>query len=305
MKRLSLADYLLSLLFIVMLVCIVGAFFYGVEIGKKKAEEKYEQLLVEKQARENLLSAYHQQYFVSFYHTVFLPWREFQKSWFESLDRIRFADPSGNPGSILRDLERSAQHAYETVSIASVPDSSPALWEAQKKYMQSLKLFALAAGRIDARGKTGPELADAIEGDAYVTEAMQYALEAQNDFYEAITIWNETVQNVPHRPLLEKSDLSLGEWQGLNLNFKNRYMSAWLMDNGHFVEYLPQDLVIRIDEMIRSGQAEALGLATVPSIAETLVQTRAVRNGDFLGGQSRYYANEPLMQLPFFSASSY
>lgn len=305
MKRLSLSDYLLSLLFIVMLICIVGAFFYGVEVGKKRAADKYEQLLVEKQAQEHLLSAYHQQYFVSFYHTVFLPWREFHKEWFETMERIRYAEPSRQLGSMLKDLERSARQAYDSVRIATVPDTSPMLWEAQKKYMQSLKLFATALGRIDPKGMTGPELAEAIEHDAYFREAKQFALQAQNDFYDAIAIWNETVQNVPHRPLLEQSELAVDQWRNMNLNFKNRYVTAWMMENDHFVEFLPQDLVIRIDELIRTGQAEQMGLSTIPSIASTLVQTGAVRNGDFLNGQSRYYANEPVPQLPFFSANSY
>src|SRR5690554_1547376 len=87
-KRLSRSDYIFTLIFIFMLVLTIAAFFYGLKTGKENAETKYEQMLIEKEEIPVELTAYDQQYLVSFYHTIYLPYRDFQKKWFEHMDSI-------------------------------------------------------------------------------------------------------------------------------------------------------------------------------------------------------------------------
>ena len=79
-KHLSRFQMLFSLGFIFMLVLAVAAFFAGVEVGSSRTESRYEakKLLA---AASSSKPSYSQQDLVSFYHTVFSPYREFQNEW--------------------------------------------------------------------------------------------------------------------------------------------------------------------------------------------------------------------------------
>ena len=72
-----------------MLVFAVGAFFYGVKIGSDKTEAKLVQYTIHLSSNNsNGILAYQQQDLVSFYHTVYLPYREFQNEWFDTLHKL-------------------------------------------------------------------------------------------------------------------------------------------------------------------------------------------------------------------------
>jgi len=78
-KRLTRTEMLFSLGFLFMLVFAVGAFFYGVKMGSDKTEAKFiEQTKHLSSGNVKSATAYQQQDLVSFYHTVFLPYREFE-----------------------------------------------------------------------------------------------------------------------------------------------------------------------------------------------------------------------------------
>ena len=87
-KRLNRTDLGFSLMFLLMLIIAVGAFFYGVKVGGDRVRtEQTEAAAVEKAkaaSAASLPSAYQQQDLVSFYHTVFLAYREFENEWFWS-----------------------------------------------------------------------------------------------------------------------------------------------------------------------------------------------------------------------------
>lgn len=61
-KRLTRTDYILTLIFIFMLVIAIAAFFYGLKTGKENTEMKYEQMLNQQKEIPLELTAYHQQY---------------------------------------------------------------------------------------------------------------------------------------------------------------------------------------------------------------------------------------------------
>lgn len=303
-KRLSLSDYLFTLLFIAMLAGGVGAFFYGVEVGKEQSAAKYEKLLAEKRAENHEFPAYHQQYLVSFYHTVFLPYREFQKVWFEAEEALAVSRAQDAKG-IMADVAKAAEREYEAMNAAAVfPEHSELLTEAHTKYLQSLKLFATAAKKFEAKSRSGPELLAAVGEDAYFREAMQFGLEAQRDFFTAISLWHESVDPSVRTDAVEREELNFNDWNALGVNHKNRYVAGWLARAGKFGNYYPQDLTLRIDEMIAQGNAARLNLDRISEVAAALVDTRAVRFGDFVSGKHLYYANGTFPQLPFFFASN-
>jgi|HigsolmetaAR203D_1030402.scaffolds.fasta_scaffold01381_7 hypothetical protein len=303
-KRLSLSDYLFTLLFIVMLAGGVGAFFYGVEVGKGQSAAKYEKLLSEKKAENHEFPAYHQQYLVSFYHTVFLPYREFQKVWFEAEEALA-AGRAADAKSVMANVARAAEREYEAMDSAALfPEHSGLLTDAHTKYLQSLKLFSNAAKKFDAAGRNGSELLAAVEADAYFREAMQFGLDAQRDFFTAISLWHESVDPSVKTDAVKREKLSFDDWNALGVNHKNRYVAGWLARAGKFGNFYPQDLTLRIDEMIAQGNAAKMNLDDISEVAATLVDTRAVRFGDFVSGKHLYYGNSPFPQLPFFFASN-
>src|SRR5687767_953903 len=125
-KKLTRTEYMFSLFFIFMLVCVIGSFFYGVKIGTNKAEAKYLHFL-EDQKEPPAISAYDQQSLVSFYHTIFLPYRDFQKKWFEYTEDIELQSKSVEPSSLFKELSKLANEQYNVLKKASMPNTSPLL----------------------------------------------------------------------------------------------------------------------------------------------------------------------------------
>lgn len=301
LKKLTLLDYIYSLVFIFLLICIVGAFFFGVQIGKDRSAAKYEELLTIKKGEEHQLDAYHQQYLVSFYHTVFLPYREFQKNWFDTMTAIELRTSSRSGESLMKDVAAIAEEKYAEIKKVNLPSSSSLLVEAQTNFLQSLKLFTSAAGETDLSA-SGLTLIQNIEKSAFYTEAKNFGLEGLTRYYRSIRLWNESEKPLANKALAAEEALTIEQWKSLNLNLKNEFISSWLLRSQNYNNFYVQDLVLRIDELIESGQADRMGIKEVTNIADTLVATKAVRYGDFIVGKSKYYESELLPQLPFFFA---
>lgn len=301
-KRLTRTDYLFALMFIFMLVCILGAFFYGLKIGQEKSDQKYEKLMNADKAVVQELGAYDQQVLVSYYHTIFLPFREFQNKWFELMAQIENGHSTVDASAVLKELQKLADEKYSSLQSKNMPASSPLLVQSHQAYLKSLKLFAdtLKSFQAKANGMSSPQLLDTINNDAYIVEAKTQALTSQKNYFEAIVAWNGTID-----PDIENFDpnnnANLDQWRAMNLNVKNHYITAKLLKNKAFTPFYPQDMTIRIDEFIASGQAKKMNAADVNQTMDLLLSTNAVRSGDFVKGKAKWYGNEPLPQLPFFS----
>lgn len=302
-KKLSKADYLMTLLFLFVIIGALGAFFYGIKVGKDKTTIKYELLMAEKQEMAKELTAYHQQYLVSFYHTIYLPYRDFQKKWFEHMDAIEIESESVDPQSVFNELSKLADEKFETIESMSMPSTSPLLQEAHSNYLKSLKLFSDASKdfRSKSTSKQGMQIIEMINNDVFFQEAKNFALLAQSDYYSSIVRWNESLNpKLANIELANKSDVTLNEWAQLNLNLKNVFVSNILEETEYYASFYPQDLTIRIDEMIANGQAKKMKFTSIEPMIGMLVDTNAVRSGDYLKKRQVFYKNETLPQLPFF-----
>ncbi|OCT12500.1 hypothetical protein A8709_32260 [Paenibacillus pectinilyticus] len=301
-KRLTRTDYLFALMFIFMLVCILGAFFYGLRLGQTKSDQKYDKILHADQAVTPAIGAYDQQVLVSYYHTIFLPFREFQNKWFELMSQIEMGNATVDASAVLKELYKIADEKYGILKSKNMPDTSPLLVQSHQGYLKSLKLFAdsLNSYQAKANGQSHAQLIDAIQKDPYFLEAKTQALTAQKNYFDSILAWDGTLD-----PDIEYFDpnnnANLDQWRAMNLNVKNVYITAKLLKNKAFSPFYPQDLTIRIDEFIASGQAKKLNVNDVNQTMELLLSTNAVRTGDFVKGKSKWYTNENLPQLPFFS----
>ncbi len=302
-KRLSKSDYLLTFLILFIIIASLSAFFYGVKVGKDKTTAKYEPLLAEKQALAHELTAYHQQYLVSFYHTIYLPYRDFQKKWFGRMEAIELQGNSIDVEDVMKELGKLADEKFESIEMMSMPATSPLLQQAHENYLKSLKLFSEASTRFRPQvgSKSSQDILQAIRKDAYFIEAERFGLTAQSEFYTSIAKWNESIDsNLSGIELPAKNDLTFNEWSELNLNLKNEFVARILQADSFFESFYPQDLTIRLDEMILEGYAERNQLNSLKPMIKMIVDTGAVRDGDFIRRKEKFYKSETLPQLPFF-----
>ncbi|MFC5448047.1 hypothetical protein [Paenibacillus aestuarii] len=301
-KRLTRTDYLFALTFIFMLVCILGAFFYGLKIGQQKADERYANMMKASKPATKDVGAYDQQVLVSYYHTIFLPFREFQNKWFEQMNQIGQGNSTIDASAALKELSKIADDRFTTLQAKSMPASSPLLVQSHQSYLKSLKLFAdgLKDLQSKANSMSAAQLMMAIDNNSFIQEAKTQALSAQKDYFESIVAWNETIDH-DLEVFDPNNNANLDQWRAMNVNVKDLYITAKLLKNKTLTPYFPQDLTARIDEFIAAGQSQKLNVNDVNQTINLLLSTDAVRTGDFVKGKARFYSKEPLPQLPFFS----
>ncbi|WP_199614988.1 hypothetical protein [Paenibacillus alkalitolerans] len=301
-KKLTRQDILLSFSFIFTLIVGVGAFFYGLQTGKEQTDAKYRTFMERLQEEQNQGNvAYHQQQLVSFYHTVLLPFRNFEQTWFEHLDTMESRNGTTDASALLKQIVRLAKEKYDEIEPSTIPEVSPLLIDAHRNYLKSLKLFSEAATRLQRRSGNGSLIAEQIRQDAYVLEAYGFALRAQREYYEAILEWNKASDpNVTGLEWLDRDQVTLDQWRQWNLNTKNVYICRILLAEGTLYGFYPQDISSRIDEMDATGSAGKLKLATIGQASQTLLSAGGVRAGDYLLLKEKLYKDETLPQLPFF-----
>ncbi|WP_166239292.1 hypothetical protein [Paenibacillus turpanensis] len=304
-KRLTKYDYIISVLIVFMLIAAAGAFFYGWKSGYSEAQTKYEEMIAKEQEEKTQGSiAYHQQHLVSFYYTVYQPYRNFQDKWFEQLQNMDRNSTTVDNGSVMKELHKTAAAKYEEASQAQIPEASPLLRQAQSSYLKSLKLFmdATASWQSKSNSYKGAELINELEKDVYFQEAKNFALTGQQQYFASIVEWNKTVNaGLQGLTMVTKPDLTVKEWNQLNLNLKNQFTAGLLVSAKQFGPYIPMDAVTRIDDFFQSGKAKKLGIDSISKALDTLLSTGAIRNGDFLENRSKYSQEDALPQLPFFT----
>ncbi|MGO4539759.1 hypothetical protein [Paenibacillus sp. 2TAB19] len=302
-KKLSANAMLYSIGFVFMLACSVGAFFYGIEVGADRTESRYEAEKASAEAKESV-SPYQQQDLVSFYHTVFLPYREFQNEWFNAVNKLSQGE-SIDASSAFKELSNLAKNKAGEASSFNM-QNSPLLGEAQVGYIRSLKLFADAATHAASSSKSakGDELLQVIAKEKNYITATAQSLTAQQAYYDAMLKWSSSVNvDIPNEYKLS-AKLDLAKWETLPITVKNKLMADSLLSRKQITTFYPHDLTSRVDEFIISGQAAKMKLGTVSQIVALLLDTDAVRSGDFADSHAKLYKKTLLPQLPFFSANA-
>jgi len=299
-KRLTTTAMMFSVGFVCMLVFAVGAFFYGVQIGMDKVEAKYKS---ESGNEDNAAVAslpYQQQDLVSFYHTVFSPYREFQSKWLDAMNKLS----QGQNMDAASTFSSLAKLADQKATEASTFDmgKSELLGTSQIGYARSLKLFKDAASKAASASKNAEltELRNIILEESNYKAAAKEALNAQTAYYTAMQKWAASIDPDIPDTYNVKNALALKEWSGQPLIIKNVIVVNYLAERGELEGFYPQDLTSRVDDFIQSGQAAKMKLQTAGAIVDLLLSTDAVRTGQFNDYKLRFYQSEMLPLLPFF-----
>lgn len=301
-KRLTRTEMLFSLGFLFMLIVAVGSFFYGVKVGSDKTEAKFiENTKSLSGSKTTQIGSYQQQELVSFYHTVFLPYREFQTEWFDTMHKLSSSQIS-DVSSALKELASMADQKYAEAEQAAVSNSSPLLQTAQLDFLKSLKMFSENAGRAADSSKDleAGALIKALEKDPYYVDGVKFALSGQQNYYNSMQKWGASVDpNIPSS-YSSSTSISIKTWSTLPLTIKNKLMADELTTRKLLAPFYPQDLTARVDQFIGSGQASNMNKKTIASVVDLLIRTDAVRQGDFAESKAELYTKQLLPQLPFF-----
>ncbi|MGF7050002.1 hypothetical protein J2T13_004525 [Paenibacillus sp. DS2015] len=295
----SRSEMYFSLAFIFVLILAVAAFFSGVKVGADRTDAKYEYLKVSPTAPE-FSDSYQQKDLVTFYHTVFLPYREFKSEWVSQTEAfIRNEDASKNK-KLLKKLSNLADKKYNEVMKDTMYTSSPLLQDAQTNLLKSIRLFGDSITNLSASNqKSSEQIMKELQQETYYKSATKYGLLAQKNFYAAMLKWGAKVNpDIPEQYAYQKQ-LSLKEWDEYPLIVKNAAVSAILLNNSMYGAYDPHDMTAKIDYMLNTGSAQSLKLTTVQSIINLLNRTDAVKENDFMK-KKNLYQEELLPQIPFF-----
>jgi len=303
-KRLNRSDLMFSLAFLLMLIIAIGAFFYGVKVGTDRTEARLASAKAPEATATAEPSAYQQQDLVSFYHTVFLSYREFQSDWFAAQNKW-LSDPAADRSASMKELAKTAKRKYDAIKGVYVAQISPELKNAQTDYLKSLKLFdeSFSALASTANEGSAQSVLDKLNGNSFYKEGLNHALNAQKEYYASMLKWAESVNMDVQGDYTSPDVLPIGKWTNLPLIVKIKVASDFMSEQAALTDYLPHDLAAKVDQFIQSGQADKRKIKSFNAVAELLTSTEAVGSGYFNEVKTRFYENEQLPQLPFFSPS--
>ncbi|QKS45384.1 hypothetical protein HUB94_13875 [Paenibacillus cellulosilyticus] len=282
-----------------MLICAVGAFFFGVEVGKNRTTTQLE-ASKESTDKKTVSGTLQQQDLVSYYHTVFMPFREFQNEWINVVENANTKQTTDLPTELKR-LASMSQKTFNQISAVSMPISTP-LEQSQQQLLKSIASFQTVSKRLSTSkdAQSVAQVLTAMHKDADYKAAVAKSLQGQQSYYSAMVQWARTINpDIPQAKGLPDT-MNVSYWNSLPLIVKNKLSADLIAASGSVVNYYPQDLTSRIDEFISSGQAKKLKYDLVGPITELLIDTRAVRSGDFKSSMVSQYSKQLLPQLPFF-----
>lgn len=228
-SRTSRTQMLYTLGFVFFLICAFAAFFTGVKVGADKTEAKYSHLIEADGASEEFSGSYQQQDLVTFYHNVFLPYREFKRNWNNEVDSLSRSTDARENAATLKNLSILADKQYDKVNQDSIFSGSPLLYQSQLNILKSLTLFSQASNKVSA-GSSGTETAKALKNDNFTASAMQFGLLAQKDFYDSMLKWgSKTNSKIPAVPS-ELKTLSFIQWKKMPLLLKNASIAEMMLN---------------------------------------------------------------------------
>ncbi|MBY9081622.1 hypothetical protein KIH86_04510 [Paenibacillus sp. HN-1] len=280
------------------LFCLIAAFavfFLGVKIGADKAEAQYAKKYPNSLAQDPNAS-YQESDLVTFYHSVFSPYREFKREWNDKVDRL--ASGTASPSQTLRSLRTLADEASSKVTETALFSNSPLLEQGQLNILKSLRLFSEAADQAAAADSAAT--AKELRTGELAQGAVKYGLTGQNNYYSAMLSWGSGNSSSIPSAIGNPKVISFSEWKKMPLLLKNANIAQILLNRGIFADYDPQDVTAKIDNLINSGSTDSLNLNNVQGAITLLVSTGALSEQEFSKWRLQYYSKETLPQIPFF-----
>lgn len=305
-KRLNRSEYFLTYMIIISLACFIGGFFLGAGVMKAKSQSEIETITKEYTMKmkmdqlEKEKKLYKEMDFAQFYHNVIAPLETFKKAHFEYAEQLN-ASSSGNLKSISKDAIDQADDVLKEIEQVSIPDSSPLLKQAKLGYIQSLQAYTDGMNQF-LDGDTSEMTKQDLIQMRHLEDFKRKWLRAQADLYKAFALWEEMyVTNKPLVKTVSHQSLSLAQWKSYPFHLRDYIAAEQLYRSNEMVEFNPEDLTARVDSIIDSNQAAALGWKDIPFAFRVLDTTDAVREGDFKSLKKKLYPSLKSPEMPFFT----
>lgn len=300
-KSSSRIELYFSLTLIFVIIISTAAFFSGVKVGADKMEDKYDYLKATPSDPE-FIDSYQQQDLVNFYHTVFLPYREFKSEWVAKTETIIQTENAAETNKLLKQLRQLADDKYNAISKTTMYSTSPLLQESQTELLSSIRLLGDAADKISSSSNlnSGEQLMKEFKNNKLYKNGINYGLTAQKKYYSSMVKWSSKVNPSISLKYDFTKEISFTSWRSYSLIIKNAAVSTILTKDSIYKAYDPQDMTARIDNLIKSGNVKSMNLHSVNDVIHLLSTTDAVKENDFKKWKNKYYSEELLPQLPFF-----
>lgn len=292
-------EMFLSMTFIFILVLAIASFFFGIQVGTERTEARFEKDMQVLYA-ENNAGEYNEQDFASFYHTVLLPYRQFENDWFAVIKALPDMDYEQSISAIKRLVQQSELQSKQ-INLAIFTEQATKLNLSQAKYKQGLTLFNQALTKLKIgsdHSSTGASLFITIKQDEAIQEAISTVLLAQKQFYSSLLHWSEN-NNSELVSSIAQSAMTIQQWQTMNLASKNEYTATQLFNKGILQPFMPQDLTAMIDLTLHDKNNAKSVADSILEVIEQLLANNAVHYGDFIQAKNMYN-QESLPQLSLF-----
>lgn len=300
-SRLSKIDFFVVFMILLSLACLIGGFFLGANFSRSKAEAEFQRFLAEinEEESENALLKYSHTDFVSFYHQVYLPFKEFRT---RVIPFLEHAEHSVEPQQLIdesTELRRIVSSVKKEIENAKVPQTSPLLQKSQAQFILALQAFEQSFQDISSLDKDEIEqVFNLIQGEAFLS-GKDYWLEGQKLFYEALILWESFFVSKESPQFIENpTNYTLRDWSALSFHQKNDLIAKLLAELQLVTLYNPEDVAVYINSLAANSHQDKQ--QKVLEAVRFLSASDSIRAGEFLTRINEYEA-EALPMIPLFS----
>jgi hypothetical protein len=289
---------------IITLACFVGGFFLGAGYMKSKFEAEMAQAAKaekEKAEKEKLLKEqkmYKEQDFVRFHYSVYAAASSVKQKHFELL-----ANLSGKPKqaqvALLEEMKETVENRLGNMEKEIVLATSPLLAEAKAEFVQSLRAYLDGIDQL-----LSDQTSNALQNELVAARLQPFQsswLKAEGLMYRAAATWESAYVSKKPLPPVKPAAVTLEQWAGYPFHYRVFVTSEYLSQLKLLQPYTPLDMTARIDSLLASDQAKALGLKDIPAAVRVLQATDAVRSGDFRSLRPKLYANVKTPEMPLYT----
>lgn len=301
-NRLSKADFFVIFMILLSLACLIGGFFLGANIGKGKAEKEFNRYVEDMsvQGLDTDSLNYSHTDFVSFYHQVYIPFKEFRNAY------IDFEQQVQDPDQTLKELSKSVDMQKLTINVkkelesAHIPNTSPLLQQSRKEYILALQAYELGFKNLFSLDNEQAEPVHTLiqEWDDFLV-GKNHWLKGQSLFYEALVLWESFFVTKENPKLVENaSNYTLHEWAQLSFHHRNDLIAKVLADQKIVTTFNPEDVTVYLDALSKHSNLNKQ--QKVVEALQFLIASNSIRQGEFLE-KIKEYDSVDFPMVPLFS----
>ncbi len=301
--RLNKSEFLLTYMIIITLACTVGGFFLGAGYMKSKMEAEQASALEaqkEQAKKERLLreqKLYSEQDFVRFYHSVYSPLLQLKQAHFQTMSQLPSLSQDAREDA-LDQLSKTAESTLNAVERDLPLAGSPLLAQAKASYEKSIRTYLDSIDQVLSDQNSNALAPDGIR--PRLTLFTNSWLQAQGYLYKAVAMWESVYVNKMALPKQLPKNVTVSAWKEYPFHYRTYVAAEYLTQMKLYDAFNPEDLTARLDLLLRSQEASALGIKDISSAIRLLEATDAVRSGDFKELHPKLYNGLKVPELPLY-----